>query len=49
MKRMRADFDELCAGFAVNNEEIDHYLDVETGKVIVWMDPIATGFGIRVV
>ncbi|GMA62925.1 UPF0158 family protein [Alicyclobacillus fastidiosus] len=43
MIRVPADLNELCDAFAVNNEEIEHYLDIETGKVIMWMDPIATG------
>lgn len=43
MPKVKASLDELCDAYAMNNEEIDHYLDLETGELIVWMDPALTG------
>jgi len=43
MSKIRINLDELCDAYAINNEELEHYLDVETGEVILWMDPILTG------
>lgn len=43
MSRTKVNLDELCDAYAMNNEELEHYLDVETGEVILWMDPIVTG------
>ncbi|WAH37293.1 UPF0158 family protein [Alicyclobacillus dauci] len=43
MLRVKADLRELCDAFSINNEEIEHYLDVETGEIIMWMDPIVMG------
>jgi Uncharacterised protein family (UPF0158) len=43
MSKIKVNLDELCDAYAMNNEELDHYLDVETGEVILWMDPLATG------
>lgn len=38
MIHVRADLNELCDAYAMNNEEIEHYLDVETGAVIMWTE-----------
>lgn len=43
MSKIKVNLDELCDAYAINNEELEHYLDVETGEVILWMDPLATG------
>ena len=41
MSKIKVNLDELCDAYAINNEELEHYLDVETGEVILWMDPLS--------
>ncbi|GMA64928.1 UPF0158 family protein [Alicyclobacillus fastidiosus] len=43
MRSIKTDLNELCDAYSMNNDEIDHFLDVETGEIIVRLDPVLTG------
>lgn len=43
MRSLKANLDELCDAYATNSAEIEHFLDIETGKLVVRMDPLLTG------
>lgn len=44
MLKIRVSLDELCDAYEMNTEEISHYLDVNTGKLLMRMDPLLTGY-----
>lgn len=41
MRLIKTDLHDLCDAYAINNDEIDHYLDMKPGKL--WFDPVLTG------
>ncbi len=43
MRLIKTDLNELCDAYSINNDGIDHYLDIETGEIIVRLDPVITG------
>ena len=44
MLKVTVSLDELCDAYEMNREEISHYLDVNTGKILMRMDPLLTGY-----
>lgn len=44
MLQVSVNLDELCDAYEMNSEEITHYLDVKTGKILMRMDPLLSGY-----
>lgn len=44
MLRVRVTMDELCDAMAINSEKISHYLDLNTGTLVMRMDPLLSGY-----
>lgn len=44
MLKVSVSLDELCDAYEMNSEEISHYLDVNTGEILMRMDPLLTGY-----
>ncbi|WP_169787908.1 UPF0158 family protein [Alicyclobacillus ferrooxydans] len=44
MLKVSVSLDELCDAYEMNSDEISHYLDVNTGEILMRMDPLLTGY-----
>ena len=44
MLKVSVNLDELCDANEMNSDEISHYLDVNTGEILMRMDPLLTGY-----
>ena len=44
MLKVTVSLDDLCDAYEMNSEEISHYLDVNTGEILIRMDPLLTGY-----
>jgi hypothetical protein len=44
MPEIQVSLNELCDVYATNDDEIYHYLDVETGDILMRMAPLLTGY-----